>query len=150
MLPLINMIDSELEQFFSRFYPQDKPYDFLNKWISGEKYEECHKYDYQLDNTNREYDWSVMSVLQSYFRRLEAEVQYFLEQSSSGKVNDRDWYKSDILYVFDQLNELYSNDCIQAEFKEDLIPSDIYNVVYVKYVEPIYDLINKYPFKVWA
>lgn len=151
MLPLIFEIDSELELFFSKFYPQDEPYDFLGKWISGKKYEECRKYDHQLDVENSDDDnYGELIYIDSAFKCLTKQVKEFLEISSSGKDIDRDEYKSIILYTLTQLYEMYHKDCLQAEVNENIAVSDIYNVVYVKYIEPLYDLINKYPFKVWA
>ena len=155
MLPLIYEIDSELERFFSDFYPQGKPYEFLEKWISGEKYEECRKYDYQLERTKNDHSkMGGLSYLNGTFKYFTEQVQDFLESlSSEEKVNktDKDLHKSCILYTLEQLYEMYYNECIRAEFnEEDIKPSDIYNVIYVKYIEPLYDLINKYPFKVWA
>ena len=151
MNPLIFDIDNALECIFSKFYPQDEPYDFLGKWISGKKYEECRKYDHQLDITNSDDDnYGELIFIDASLKQLTKKVQKFLEISSSGKDIDKDDYKCDIIYVLEQLYEMYYNDCLQADVNENIAASDIYNVVYVKYIEPLYDLINKYPFKVWA
>lgn len=149
--PLIFDIDYGLERIFSTFYPQGEPYDFLGKWISGKKYEECRKYDHQLDVTNSDDDnYGELIFINASLKHLTKKVQKFLEISSSEKDIDKDYYKDDILYILEQLYEAYYNDCLKADANENIETSDIYNVVYVKYIEPLYDLINKYPFKVWA